>query len=165
MKTSTTISLLIIVVIIIGAGAYIMSHRGPDDEAMNIHANPTVEPSSSPSGVLVQQAPSVSPDAMTSPEATNAMVAENPVVEMTDAGIVPNAITVKSGTTITFKNTGTMPHWPASDPHPIHTDLPGFDSKHALAPGDFYRFTFVKVGTFGMHDHLHAAFHATITVQ
>ncbi len=156
MKTSTTISLLIIVVIIIGAGAYVMSHRGPDEEVANIHANPTVEPSSSPSGVLVQQAPSASPDAMAT---------ENPVVEMTDAGIVPNAITVKSGTTITFKNAGTMPHWPASDPHPIHTDLPGFDAKHALAPGDFYRFTFVKLGTFGMHDHLHAAFHATITVQ
>ncbi|MCE9642924.1 MAG: cupredoxin domain-containing protein [Candidatus Andersenbacteria bacterium] len=156
MKTSTTISLLIIAVIIIGAGAYVMSHRGQDDEAINIHANPTSEPSSSPSGVLVQQAPSITPDVM---------AAENPVVEMTDAGIVPNAITVKSGTTITFKNTGTSPHWPASDPHPIHTDLPGFDSKHALAPGDFYRFTFVKVGTFGMHDHLHAAFHATITVQ
>ena len=156
MKTSTTISLLIIAVIIIGAGAYVMSHRGQDDEIANIHANPTSEPSSSPSGVLVQQAPSITPDVM---------AAENPVVEMTDAGIVPAAITVKSGTTITFKNTGTSPHWPASDPHPIHTDLPGFDSKHALAPGDFYRFTFVKVGTFGMHDHLHAAFHATITVQ
>lgn len=143
-----------------------MSHRGQNDEAANIQANPTASPDATVSpDSFTQTSPSLSPDASASPMATGTMDEQNPTVSMTDTGISPAQITVKSGTTITFVNNGTQPHWPASDPHPIHTDLPGFDAKRGLATGDLYRFTFTKVGTFGMHDHLHPAFHATITVQ
>ncbi len=147
-----------------------MSHRGADEETTNIHANPTSI--QEPGAPFIQTAPStspeVSPEATMSPQPTtaaDAVNAQNPTVSMTDTGISPAEITVKSGTTITFVNNGQQPHWPASDPHPIHTDLPGFDAKRGLEPGDIYRFTFVKTGSFGMHDHLHPSFHARIIVQ
>lgn len=167
MKLSTTLSIIVIAIIIIGAGAYVTSHR-TDDEMGTIQATPS--PAITQSGApFIQTAPSTSPDVVvatpTPSSAADTMAEQNPTVSMTDTGISPTAITVKAGTTVTFKNTGTTPHWPASDPHPIHTDLSGFDAKRGLESGDFYRFTFTKVGTFGMHDHLHQSFRATITVQ
>lgn len=167
MKTSTSASLGIIVIIIIAAGVlYSINHRGQRDETATIHPNPTASPAATTStGPFVQTAPSMSPAASASPAAADTMAAQNPTVSMTDTGITPAQITVKSGTTITFINKGQTPHWPASDPHPIHTDVSGFDAKRGLTTGDFYRFTFTKVGTFSMHDHLHSTFKATITVQ
>jgi len=75
-------------------------------------------------------------------------------IDMTDSGFSPSEVTVKSGTTVVFKNTGSKPAWPASNPHPVHTDLSGFDAKRAIANGDSYSFTFTKVGVWGFHNHL-----------
>jgi plastocyanin len=72
---------------------------------------------------------------------------------------------VKAGTTVTFINNGQALHRPASDPHPIHTGLPGLDAGKGLATGETYVFTFTKVGTFGMHDHFNTSLKATIIVQ
>ena len=77
---------------------------------------------------------------------------------------VPVTAFVKAGTKVTFKNTSDKPHWVASDPHPTHTDLPGFDSKAAIAPGDSYTYTFDKVGRWLYHDHLNPTFGGAIVV-
>lgn len=168
MNTSTTISIIVVVLVIIGAGAYIMSRGGSQNPVVSVEETPISGLNSDTFGATSTPMPSPEMSPVLSPAITSipdTMASQNPTVEMTDTGIVPTTITVKSGTTITFVNKGQQPHWPASDPHPIHTDLPGFDAKHALAPGDIYRFTFVKVGSFGMHDHLHPSFHAQIIVQ
>ncbi|HSX24960.1 MAG TPA: cupredoxin domain-containing protein [Candidatus Andersenbacteria bacterium] len=164
MNTSTTISIIVVVLVIIGGGAYIMSHGGQQNSAVSVQETPISGTSSDT--VAIDSTPTPSPEV--SPAATpttDTMTSENPTVSMTDTGISPATITVKSGTTITFINNGQQLHWPASDPHPIHTDVPGFDAKRGLAPGELYRFTFTKVGSFGMHDHLHPSFHAQIIVQ
>jgi plastocyanin len=75
-------------------------------------------------------------------------------VTIMSSGYSPNNITVKSGTTVTFVNNDTKGHWPASNPHPTHTDLPGFDAHKSIPPGSSYSFVFTKVGTWGFHDHL-----------
>ena len=170
MKPSTTISIFVVVVVIvlIGAGAYVFSHRA-DDEAASIKPSPTLAVDAvQSSGQLIQLAPettpvvAVPPDAMSSEDA---MATENPTISITDTGFSPAEITVKAGTTVTFVNKGQELHWPASDPHPTHTDLPGFDAKRGLEPGDIYRFTFATAGSFGMHDHLHPTFKGRIIVQ
>lgn len=86
-------------------------------------------------------------------------------VDMTSTGFSPDAITVTSGTVVVFKNMDTTPHQPASDPHPSHTDLPGFDSRQGVAPGASYSFTFVKTGKWGYHDHLFSNHLGSVTVQ
>lgn len=72
-------------------------------------------------------------------------------VTITAAGVSPKTLTVSAGTTVTFVNTDTIAHQLASDPHPSHSGLPGFDN---TAKSSSYSFTFTKKGTFGYHDHL-----------
>lgn len=84
--------------------------------------------------------------------ATTAPVSGN-TVTYTDTGFTPATLTVKVGTVVTFMNQSSLDMWVASDPHPTHTDLPGFDEKQAVSNGVSYTYTFQKVGTWGYHDH------------
>ena len=87
------------------------------------------------------------------------------VVTYSATGFSPNSLTVKAGTTVTFKNetTGTM--WVASDPHPTHTSYAEFDAKKGFASGESYSYTFNKVGSWSYHDHLHAGFKGIVIVE
>lgn len=79
-------------------------------------------------------------------------------------GFTPGSITVKKGTTVVFKNTDVVGHWPASAPHPTHTIYPEFDSKKTIAAGQSWSFTFEKVGTWKYHDHLNPTIYGSVTV-
>ena len=50
------------------------------------------------------------------------------VVAMDDGGPYPKRVTIKRGQAVNFVNRGQNDWWPASDPHPIHTDYEGFDA-------------------------------------
>lgn len=76
------------------------------------------------------------------------------VVSMTDTGFFPSQITVKAGTKVSFVNDGQALHWPASDPHPAHDSLEGFDAGSGVATGESYVFQFDQPGEWGFHDHL-----------
>lgn len=86
-------------------------------------------------------------------------------VSTTAAGFSPSTMTVAKGTTVTFQNADTKPHWVASKPHPVHTGLPGFDAGAPIPPGQGYSFTFNETGTFGYHDHLNPGTQGQIVVQ
>jgi plastocyanin len=85
-------------------------------------------------------------------------------ISVTNSGFSPASITVKKGTKVTFVNNGTNPVWPASNPHPTHTDYPGFDALSAVAPGQSWSFTFDRVGRWGFHNHLNPTQGGQITV-
>lgn len=90
---------------------------------------------------------------------------EGETVEITPDGFSPETITVSKGTTVTFVNKDADPHRVASDDHPIHDDLPGFDSDMPLRTNETYSFTFEKIGTFTYHDHLnHLDYKGTVVV-
>lgn len=108
--------------------------------------------------VVASPAPSSSPT--TSPASTTGTL-----ITFTDTGIAPSTLTVPVNTTVTFTNNGQGAHWPASDPHPTHTGLPGFDADKALATGESYSFTFTTKGTWGFHDHLNPRLKGSIIVQ
>ncbi|MDZ4225407.1 MAG: cupredoxin domain-containing protein [Candidatus Andersenbacteria bacterium] len=95
----------------------------------------------------------------------NGAVAEEVTVDIGDTGFTPATVTVAAGTKVTFVNNGQAAHWPASDPHPVHTDLPGFDAKHGLQTGEEYSFVFDKVGSWGFHDHLNPTLTGEIVVS
>lgn len=87
------------------------------------------------------------------------------VVNITSSGFAPPEVTVRLGGTVTWQNDDTQPHWPASDPHPDHTNLPGLDALTGLTPGKSYSYTFTKSGTFTYHDHLQSSTRGTVVVE
>jgi plastocyanin len=113
----------------------------------------TPPPSQTPS-------PSPTPTGTPNPTPTPSPV----IITITSAGFSPNNVTVKAGTKVIFQNNDTKGHWPASNPHPTHTDLPGFDALKAVASGSSYSYTFTKVGTWGYHDHLFTNLGGKVTV-
>lgn len=78
---------------------------------------------------------------------------------------VPQDLTIRAGDKVTFVNDDSEQHWPASDPHPVHTLCPGFDAGQGLGKGDTYSFTFEKVETCAMHDHLMPLMRGKIIIQ
>lgn len=77
----------------------------------------------------------------------------------------PASLTVKKGDIVVFKNAGTKGFWPASGPHPQHTNYPEFDAKASVAPGQSFQFKFVKPGNWPFHDHLNSSAFGTIKVN
>ncbi len=74
----------------------------------------------------------------------------------------PASLTIKAGTTVTWKNTTTVPHTVTSD------DGKSFDSGMAnpiAAQGGTFSFTFTTAGTFAYHCAIHPFMKATIIVQ
>jgi len=92
--------------------------------------------------------------------------ASDTIVHYTSAGgFSPSVLRVAKGTSVTFINDTTNPLWVASNPHPVHTDYPGFDSLKSLGQGEFYVFTFTRIGSWGYHNHFMPSQGGTIVVQ
>lgn len=77
----------------------------------------------------------------------------------------PANMTIKAGDVIIFKNGSKSAFWPASNPHPAHTDYPEFDAKKPIEPGKTFEFKFTKVGKWGFHDHLNFTARGVLTVN
>ncbi len=90
--------------------------------------------------------------------------AQTAVVTYTDAGFSPSQVAIKQGQWVMFKNESSEAMWVASDPHPFHTDLPGFDAKTSVAAGGDWSFMFSKTGTWTFHNHLHPSFKGSVVV-
>lgn len=88
-----------------------------------------------------------------------------PTVEYSSQGFSPQTVTIKSGMTVTWTNKNADGMWVASDPHPTHTDYPGFDALKSIPTDGTYSFTFTKTGTWGYHNHLNPSQKGTVIVQ
>ncbi|MEK7099387.1 MAG: hypothetical protein AAB916_02625 [Patescibacteria group bacterium] len=108
----------------------------------------------------------------TAPVAEKSPTPDAVLVSYTDTGFAPASVTVKKGTTVTFRNESSQEIWPASAMHPTHTGYPTtggcrgstFDACHGLKTGESWSFTFDAVGTWKYHDHLHAGQFGSVTV-
>ncbi len=96
------------------------------------------------------------------------------IIRITDSDFQPDTVTITQGTTVTWVNNDTKPHWVASNPHPTHDAYPEkggcvgsrFDSCGSIAPGENFSFTFDYKGSWNYHDHLRPTFFkGTIVVQ
>ncbi len=76
----------------------------------------------------------------------------------------PAHLTVKSGTTVTIKNSSSENLQFQSNPHPVHTDDSDLNVG-VVAPGQSKTFTATQKGTFGYHDHLNPSEKGTITIE
>jgi plastocyanin len=120
-----------------------------------------------PFGPTPSPTPTTSPLSTSSPVSSPVSTATAAVttIAITDTGFSPATVTIAAGSRVNFVNNGQGLHWPASDPHPVHSDLPGFDSKKGLTTGEIYSFTFTTPGSWGFHDHLNPAAKGTVVVQ
>lgn len=130
--------------------------------------------------------PSASEVTPTSPAPTTPTAAspESPPADQntiiyTDSGYSPNTLTVKTGTTVIFKNESSKSMWPASATHPSHRvysgtsldkhcpDISGtaFDACAGILPGNFWSFRFDKIGEWKYHNHLSPSYFGAITVE
>ncbi len=194
-----------IAIIIIGAGILVLRQpaRAPaTDDAPSLGALPpaTVAPadptllppadvppaSATPAPNLlppVELTPGISPATPSTPPPTQVDEAGAPASTMTmritDAGFLPNVVTITTGTRVTFRNDSTGNVWPASALHPTHKLYPGsditrcggaaegniFDACGAVAPGESWSFTFTERGSWKYHDHLNPSRTGTIIVE
>lgn len=69
----------------------------------------------------------------------------------------PAAITVKTGATVSFQNTGTQPHTATADDNSFDTG--------AVSVGEMKPVTFSKAGTFTFHCSFHPWMKGTVTVS
>ncbi len=79
-------------------------------------------------------------------------------------GFSPATVSVKAGRTIRFTNQTGATARLASNPHPAHTDLAGFDSAFIPAGLD-YVFKFKKIGAFGFHNHANPSQQGLVTIN
>ena len=138
-----------IVVLLIGGGIWYFTQNQPygtPQQTETLQQSPQAETSQP------EQQPTTSPSAQH-------------VIRYTDDGYTPNTLTVSHGETVVFHNESSKNMWPASAPHPTHTNYPEFDAKRAIPPGERYEFTFTKKGAWKFHDHLDLAKFGTITVE
>jgi plastocyanin len=71
-----------------------------------------------------------------------------------DGGFEPSTVTVDAGDTVRWVNDSGEDAWPASDVHPTHQLLPGFDPKRVITSGESWSFTFETPGRHPYHNHL-----------
>jgi plastocyanin len=165
----------IVIVAIVLLGGYFLFFRGVSQPTPSTSETSGQQPTTqSPvSGSLGSEQPSQQPPVSQAP------VAKENVVTYTDAGYSPNALTIKKGETVTFKNQSSRAMWPASAVHPTHRVYSGtsldehcpdktgtaFDACKGFKPGENWSFTFNKTGTWKYHDHLNPKDTGTIVVE
>lgn len=98
-------------------------------------------------------------------EELSEVAAEAVTITMSETGFAPETVAIAAGTEVVFVNNGQATHWPASDSHPTHTILAGFDSKRGLATGETYTYTFTKPGVWRCHDHMMPQLTCVVTVS
>jgi plastocyanin len=174
---SKTIAVIIVVLVLLGGGVYLYSRskqaKAPSNETMsygnqqesmpaeNVPANNTTPPDTMSSNSQPANTPAGSHFSNEGDSSGQGTVHE---IDFDGSSFSPASLSVKAGDTVVFKNKGSGAFWPASNPHPAHTDYPGFDSEKPVAAGGSYQFIFTKVGTWGYHNHMAASQRGTITV-
>ncbi len=128
---------LVLLAIAGGLGYYFIGLNAPEETTNTPPVSPTVTPTTPPSNGNEEEEG-----------------AEEVIIRYDGTKYTPDTIEIKKGTKVTFINDSDKDMWPASDPHPIHTDLFGFDPRGPIDAGDSWSYTFTKTGTHNFHDHL-----------
>ena len=149
MNRSVIVALIVFVIVVGGIFLFNKNVGAPVAENNTETVNPT--PTQTETDVEVDVTPEVT-------------VPQTVEVSMTDAGYVPSVVTIKKGDIVKFTNNGTKSNWPASAPHPTHTDYPAFDPKKGVAVGESWSFTFDQVGRWPFHNHLNSTRFGAIIV-
>lgn len=172
MKHFFTVMSLLAVIFVAGC-----TQPGPTTTVQTTTTQEIVIPSSVSSVVptvvsTVSTTPASSSSVAISTVQTTTSTSSN-TIEITSSGFNPSTLTINAGDTVIFVNKDTQAHWPASNPHPVHTGYPEtgscgghkFDSCRGLSTNEAFSLTFNIRGTWGYHDHINPGLGGTIIVQ
>ncbi len=148
MKRSTVAVLVVMVVVVLGALAWLVARPDTDSASDSSKQTASDTPQPAPSPVSEPAAPQ--PGTVT--------------VSYDSNGFSPSTITVKSGQTVTFDNKTSATIQPSSDPHPQHTDNSELNAGN-ISSGSSKSITPKQTGSFGMHDHFNPSHTLNITVE
>lgn len=132
--------------------------RGGPTPSLVVTSRPS--PAASSPGTTMTLSPSITPQTQ-SPRAST----KKAVVIYDGLQFQPPTISITAGTRVVFENQSSEEFWPASNDHPTHQRLSGFDAGKAIAADASYEFQFDKPGDWGYHNHLQPTQTASITVQ
>ena len=149
-KNTITIVTVVTVIIVFGIGYYFFNTMRTSVSQANATA-PVTRAALSP----LEQTTSV------------ATTAKNIVVRYTNTGFLPKSVTVAKGDTVTFvADPQSDEMWVSSNPHPTHEGYDGTTkNQHCVSGyagptpfdecsvGTSFSFAFMKVGTWGYHNH------------
>lgn len=85
-------------------------------------------------------------------------------VQVSASGFSPNALVVKAGTHVIWKNVDSAPHAVAANPYPSSASLKSLHSQ-SIAPGGSYEYAVTKAGTINYHDDTQPTHNASIKVE
>lgn len=168
--------IIILVILVVGVGAYFVLHKQANAPADNSGTNQPTEtqtsnnqatpPAATSSGQTnTTKKPDYVPPASPTGGETPGAAVQVTEVDFDGTQFTPQAVNIKVNDYVFFKNKSTTDMWVASNPHPTHTDYPGFDSLKAIAPGGEYKFQFTKLGSWSYHDHLNPSIGGTVNVS
>lgn len=178
MNKKIIVPALIVVVLVIAAG-FMAARKGsehPDEKAAQGLQSPASGVQKTPEPPVAVPLPPATGSAVPAPatkpseahfsSGDEADGVDTQVFEIVYDGnaYTPNTLSIKAGDIVLFKNKSKNTFWPASNPHPLHTDYPEFDPKKPIAAGQTYEFKFLRVGTWKFHDHLSPTARGVITV-
>lgn len=150
MNKKALIAVGVLVIIIAGAAFWLLRPAPETNESATSTADTaTTEATTSPRS---DESTGSAPDA------------QETVITYSDNGYSPSTITVKTGDTVTIKNTSSQSMMFDSDPHPAHTTNPELNVDTVPA-GESKSFVVNRTGTFGYHNHLNAREKGTIIVE
>lgn len=155
-------AIAIVVVLIIGLFIYNSSKKS-EQVASNTSSSQsanTETQTKTPTPTVENKA--TTPEEPKAPDGNDVAVFE---VNYDGKAFAPSQITIKNGDVVIFKNNSTSSFWPASGPHPAHTNYPAFDPKKSYGPGQSWQFKFTQSGTWPFHDHLNPSAFGKIIVE
>ncbi len=144
-----TIYIIISVILVVGVGGFAIYNSNSTSTSDDYTANDQI--SKAQTEKLIEKTKPTQPE--------TPIVEKNALNEVvySDSGYSPAEITIKKGEAVNFINKSKIPLWTASNPHPQHTDLPGFDTAEVLnrlpTLSENFSYTFNKVGRWGYHNH------------
>lgn len=86
-------------------------------------------------------------------------------VSYDNTGFSPRTLSIKKGDTVRFVNNSNEDMWVASNPHPAHSDLAGFDAGRAYISNEIYTYTFTQQGTWNYHNDIHSSLEGSVVVK
>ena len=128
----------VLVVIVVGAGAYWLLRKGGTATVTNDTSDRSLGTTSTEPAVAT--------------------------ITYSASGFSPSSVTVKSGDTVAIKNASSQSMQFDSDPHPIHTSDPELNVGDVPA-GETLTFKVETKGSFGYHNHLNPAQKGALVVE
>lgn len=142
---------------------YIVAHIDGDRNGIFQFPGPDIPLNDSNGNSIIARV-TVSGNAIVEQPAPGTASANNLVAYNND-GFNPKVIIIKAGQSVTFENISDLIMWVASNPHPAHTDLSGFDERSPVPNGGKYTYTFTTVGTWGYHNHTNPSHGGKVVVE